>query len=56
MDASQHHHGTPMPRGFAAGVGSLLFTRSSGPRGVVSMFPDALPARGRLTRRYTLGL
>jgi hypothetical protein len=26
--------------------------RSSGPRGDVSMFPDALSARGRLTRRW----
>jgi hypothetical protein len=26
--------------------------RSSGPRGEVSMFSDALSARGRLTRRW----
>jgi hypothetical protein len=33
-----------------------LTMRSSGPRGEVSMFPDVLSARGRLTRRYALGL
>jgi hypothetical protein len=28
--------------------------RSSGPRGEAIVFPDALSARGRLTRRYVL--
>jgi hypothetical protein len=30
--------------------------RSSGPRGEVSMLPEVLSARGRLTRRYAPGL